>query len=213
MMLGSREEVTINMKINSLKISSILPLSILLLGAILSIACENDQKDIDRLANIKAEEAVDISKHVTVIYSDSAKVKAELKAPEMRQYHDSARVGNMEFQKGLLLIFYGPDGKESQRITSNYGILKQQEGITEFRKNVVITLANGSILNTEELIHDDKQKKYYGSQPISAIFTDGRGNMQGTSFTSDLDFNMIEWTNGTGLIYMQNSSGFPGLGN
>ena len=211
-MLGSREDLTINMSIPKLKISSILPLPIVLLGAILSIACENDQKDIDRLTNIEAEEAVDISKDVTVIYSDSARVKAELKAPEMRQYHDST--GNMEFKKGVLVIFYDDNAKESQRITSEYAILKQKQKLTEFRKNVVITMADGSVIKTEELIHDEQKKQYYGSQPISADFTDGRGQMQGTSFISDVDFKIVDFTNATGIIYPKsNSSGFPGFGN
>lgn len=211
MMPGSREDHTINMKAAARKISSILPLLTVLLGAILSFACENDQKDIDRLANIEAEEAVDISKDVTVIYSDSSKVKAELKAPEMRQYHDST--GNMEFKKGVLVIFYDVNAKESQRITSKYAIMKQKEGLTEFRNNVVITMANGSVINTEELIHDDKKKAYYGSQPIEANFTDGRGQAQGTSFTSDLDFNDIEFMNGTATVYQKSSSQFPKFGN
>src|SRR5699024_1636732 len=61
-------------------------------------ACVNDMKDIERIANIQEEEAVDISKNVTVIYSDSAQVKAELQAPEMRTFHDTT--GNYEFTKG-----------------------------------------------------------------------------------------------------------------
>lgn len=211
-MLGSREDLTINMLIPKLKISSILPLTIVLLGAILSIACENDQKDIDRLTNIEAEEAVDISKDVTVIYSDSARVKAELKAPEMRQYHDST--GNMEFKKGVLVIFYDDNAQESQRITAEYAILKQKQKLTEFRKNVVITMADGSVIKTEELIHDEQKQQYYGSQPISADFTDGRGQVQGTSFISDVDFKAVDFTNATGIIYPKsNSSGFPGFGN
>src|SRR5690606_32570382 len=101
------------------KISSILPLSILLLGAILSSACENDMKDIDRMANIQQEEAVDISKDVIVVYSDSARVKAELTAPEMRVYHDTTNrtQGDYEFKKGVKIIFFDEQAKESQRIT------------------------------------------------------------------------------------------------
>ena len=133
-------------------ITKILPLTTVLLGAILSIACENDTRDIDRLANITPEEAVDISKDVTVIYSDSAQVKAELRAPEMRVYHDST--GNYEFKKGVLIIFYDDQAKEMQRVTSKYAMQKPSENLTEFRDNVVITKVDVTVIKTEELIND-----------------------------------------------------------
>jgi len=192
-------------------IAKILPLTTVLLGAILSIACENDTKDIDRLANITPEEAVDISKDVTVIYSDSAQVKAELKAPEMRVYHDST--GNYEFKKGVLIIFYDEQAKEIQRVTSKYAMQKPSENLTEFRDNVVITKIDGTVIKTEELIHDEKNKKYYGSQPITVEYTDGRTSAQGTSFTSDADFNNIVFTNGTAILYPSSNSTFPSFGN
>ncbi|GEM69456.1 hypothetical protein SMI01S_30620 [Sphingobacterium mizutaii NBRC 14946 = DSM 11724] len=199
------------MRITAMKISRILPLTIVLLGAILSIACENDTKDIDRLANIKQEEAVDISKDVTVVYSDSAKVKAELKAPEMRVYHDST--GNYEFKKGVLIIFFDDQAKEMQRVTSEYALQKRIEGLTEFRKNVVITKVDGTIIKTEELIYDEKNKKYYGSQPITAEYNDGRTSAQGTSFTADADFNDIRFMNGTAIHIPSADSQLPSFGN
>src|SRR5690606_18419113 len=80
-----------------------LPLSLILIGALLSFGCEDTAEDIDRLANITPEEAVDISKNVTVIYSDSARVKAQLTAPEMRVYHDST--GAMSSRKAYSSFF------------------------------------------------------------------------------------------------------------
>jgi len=199
------------MQFTAIKISRFLPLTIVLLGAILSFACENDMKDIDRLANIKAEEAVDISKDVTVIYSDSAKVKAELKAPEMRVYHDST--GNYEFRQGVQIIFFDDNAKEMQRVTSDYALQKKLEGLTEFRKNVVITKVDGTVIKTEELIYDEKAKKYYGSQPITAEYNDGRTSAQGTSFTSDAEFNDIRFIHGTAIHFPSSSSQLPSFGN
>ena len=194
-----------------LKISRLLPLTIVLLGAILSIACENDTKDIDRLANIKPEEAVDISKDVIVIYSDSAKVKAELKAPEMRVYHDST--GNTEFKKGVQIIFFDDNAKEMQRVTSDYALQKKLSGLTEFRKNVVITKVDGTVIKTEELIYDEKKQKYYGSQPITAEYNEGETSAQGTSFTSDANFNDIRFMNGTAVHIPSSDSQLPAFGN
>lgn len=82
-----------------------MPLSVFYaVGALLFFSCENDLKEVDRIANIKAEENVNISKHVNVIYSDSAVVKAELTGPELREYPDST--GKFEFRKGVLVRFF-----------------------------------------------------------------------------------------------------------
>src|SRR5690606_10460511 len=78
-------------------------------GALLFVACENDLSDVEKIANIQQEENVNISKDVTVIYSDSARVKAELTAPELREYPDS--IAMYEFQKGVLIRFFDEEGK------------------------------------------------------------------------------------------------------
>jgi len=166
----------------------------------LSCSCENDLRDVSKIENIQKEEAVDISKDVKIIYSDSAVVKAQLTGPELRIYHDST--GNYEFQKGLQIIFFDKDGKESQRIKSDYGVQRSLQGITEFRKNVVINMPDGSIVKTEELFYDENKKEYYNSVPISMEFKDERGNLQATSFRSDVDFKNIRGENMTGFRIM-----------
>ncbi|NGF57903.1 LPS export ABC transporter periplasmic protein LptC [Parapusillimonas sp. SGNA-6] len=191
-------------------ITHAIPLLIPFLIGVLSLcSCENDMKDIDDIENIQKEEAVDISIDVKIIYSDSAVVKAELTGPELRIYHDST--GNYEFQKGLQIIFFDNDGKETQRIKSDYGVQRSIEGITEFRKNVVINMADGSVIKTEELFYDEKKKEYYNSVPIEMQFTDSRGNMQATSFRSDVDFKNIRGESMTGFM-IPSSGQVPSFG-
>lgn len=194
----------------SKKIDRILPLAFMVLGAVLSFACENTAEDIDRLANIAPEEAVDISKQVTVIYSDSAMVKAQLTAPEMRVYHDST--GAYEFKQGLLIIFYDEQTEELQRITSKYAIQRPNEGLIEFRDDVVITRNDGMVVKTNELIYQEDEDRYYGSQPITVESNQGRTTAQGTSFTSDGQFNNIVFDNGTALHYPSAESQLPSFG-
>ena len=171
-------------------------------------------KDVNAIENIQKEEAVDISKDVRIIYSDSATVKAELTGPEMRVYHDTSgnRNSNYEFPKGVKIIFYDKDGTESQRITSDYGIQRTLEGITEFKKNVVVNMTDGSIIKTEELFYDENKKIYYNNAPITFEFKDARGNLQATSFTSDLDFRNVQGQNMTGFYIPSNTSVLPSFG-
>ncbi|UIR55312.1 LPS export ABC transporter periplasmic protein LptC [Sphingobacterium sp. SRCM116780] len=188
-----------------------LPLMLLFaLVAIFFTACEPDLKEVDRIANMKKEEAVDISRQVTVIYSDSTIVKAEMSAPEMRIKHDSTQV--YEFPKGIKIIFYDKNVKETQRITSDYAIQHEANKTTTFKKNVIVTMADGSIIKTEEIVYDEGKESFYNQVPITAYFKDNRGNLQGSSFTSDKDFKKINIQNSTGVMIIKDNSMFPTFG-
>ncbi|GGC13623.1 LPS export ABC transporter periplasmic protein LptC [Parapedobacter defluvii] len=167
------------------------------IGTLLFSSCETDLKEVDRIAAIQAEEPVDISLHVTVVYSDSALVKAKMTAPEMRHYN--VEKPYYEFQKGVTIVFFDENGVETQRITSNYAIQKEAEELTEFRDNVVITRADGSVIKTEEVIHDQKANTFYNHVPIEAQFKDGRGHIMGSSFHSDGNFEVIDVQHMTGV--------------
>lgn len=185
-------------------------LLIIAVGAFFFTACEPDLKEVDRIANLKKEEAVDISRHVNVIYSDSAIVKAEMSAPEMRIKHDSTQV--FEFPQGIKIIFYDKDVKETQRITSDYAIQHDANKTTTFKKNVIVTMADGSVIKTEEIIYDEAKESFYNYVPITAYFKDNRGNLQGSSFTSDKDFKRINIQNSTGVMLVKENSMFPSFG-
>lgn len=173
-------------------------------------SCENKMSDIDRIASVQEEEAVDISTNVRVTYSDSARVKAVLTAPEMRMYHDST--SNIEFLKGVQIIFYDDDLNETQRITSDYALQRSLDEITEFRKNVVVNMADGSVIKTEEIIYDERNQRYYNTVDIVFFFNDARGNQAATSFTSDHEFKRIEGENMTGYHVAGSNSPFPSFG-
>lgn len=185
-----------------------------LLGALLLTSCEPDLKEVDRIANLKKEEAVDISRHVDVIYSDSTRVKANLTAPEMRIRHDSTEV--YEFPKSIKIIFYDENLKETQRITSDHAIRREKEKTTIFTKNVVVTMADGSILKTEEIVYDegakDPNRTFYNNLPVTAFFKDQRGNLSGSSFTSDKDLLHANIQNATGVVIIKDNSLFPSIG-
>ncbi|MGV3761311.1 LPS export ABC transporter periplasmic protein LptC [Parapedobacter sp.] len=169
-------------------------------GAVMLTACETDLKEVDRIAAIQAEEPVDISVGVTVVYSDSALVKARMTAPEMRHYN--VEEPYYEFQKGVTIIFYDENRVETQRITSDYAIQKEAEELIEFRGNVVITRADGSVIKTEELIHDQEENTFYNHVPITAFFKGG-DNLRGDYFTSNGDFTDVYIDNSTALHYLQ----------
>lgn len=153
-------------------------------------SCENDLKDVERISSQKIEDPVDISYGVTVIYSDSAVVKAKLTSPEMKHFNTAEPY--YEFPQGGLLLLYDKDGNETERVTSEYAIQRENTGVTELRKNVVVTRSDGLVIKSEELIWDDNKKIFYSDLPVTLI---REGTVQhGTSFWANEDFSVVEAT-------------------
>lgn len=173
-------------------------------------ACETDLKEVNRLASIQEEEPIDISRGVTVIFSDSARVKAKLTSPEMHVFNglkgDSV-VGEAynEFPKGIKIVFYDEQGDELQNIVSDYAIRKTDQKLVEFRGNVVITRQDGSVIKTEELIHNEETNTFYNNVPIFGYSKDGHSSFQGSSFQADGDFKNIIIEQTTGITYLQDN--------
>lgn len=164
-------------------------------------ACENDLKEVERISSQKIEDPVDISFGVTVIYSDSAVVKAKLTSPEMK--HFNTKEPYYEFPQGGLLILFDKEGVETERVISDYAIQRENTGITELRKNVVVTRADGLIIKSDELIWDENQKIFYSDLPVTLI---REGTEQhGTSFWANEDFSLVEATSLVGDFNLKKS--------
>jgi len=157
-------------------------------------ACENDLKEVERISNQNIEDPVDVSFGVKVIYSDSAIVKAQLTTPKM--LHFNTKEPYYEFPEGGLLIMYDSTRKETQRVKSDYAIQRVNTNITELRKNVVATRADGMTLKSEELIWDENERRFYSNLPVVIIINDQVSH--GTSFWAKEDFSYFEITSQTG---------------
>lgn len=153
-------------------------------------ACENDLKEVERISSQKIEDPVDISYGVTVIFSDSAFVKAKMTSPLLK--HFNTKEPYYEFPEGGLLVLFDKEGKETERVTSEYAIQRENTGITELRKNVVVTRSDGLIIKSEELIWDENKKIFYSNLPVKLIRQGTEQN--GTSFWANEDFSIVEAT-------------------
>lgn len=162
-------------------------------------SCENDLREVERISSIQAEVPVDASYGVTIIYSDSATVKAKLTAPEMLHYNTEEPY--YEFPKGGLLIFYDPNQEETQRVTAEYAIQQEKTAITELRKNVVATRADGLVVKSDELFWDENKRIFYSNKQVT-LTRDGTVQT-GTSFWSNEDFTSIEFTSLIGDLLLQ----------
>lgn len=159
-------------------------------------SCENDLKDVEKISSKQLAVPVDISKGVTIIYSDSALVKAQLQTPLLYHYKDK---DYYEMTKGVTIIFYDKNHLESSRVTADYGKMKVKEKLTELKRNVIVVNQTGKKFRSEELIWDQSGKKFYSNKLVSMEDLQGQV-LYGTSFISDDKFLNPQFTQATGNL-------------
>jgi len=159
-------------------------------------SCENDLKEVEKIAAKGQSAQVDKSIGVEVIYSDSAVVKAKVLTPVLNYYKTVTPY--YEMPKGTTVIFFDQNQKESSRITSDYAIMHEKSRIVEMRKNVVGTSVKGDIFKSDELIWDPKRPYPIYSTKLVTV-TQPNGNVIfGNGFSSDENFKRWELSDATG---------------
>jgi LPS export ABC transporter protein LptC len=173
------------MNSQAIKLSS-LYLPALIICMLLVSACENSLNDIQKISSKEENKPISRSTGVDVIYSDSAKVKAHMTAPLMIEFADTPKPYK-EMPKGIKIIFYDADLKETGNIISDYAVQREKENLIEFRKNVVATNAQGQIFKSDELIYDMNTKKMYSKKPVEIVSPNG-DIVDGVGFDSNESF-------------------------
>ena len=158
-------------------------------------SCQNDLSKVKEI-ELKQKEDVEITKGAEIIYSDSAHVKAKLTAPIL--YNHKTSNPYYEMPKGIVVIFYDKQLKQTSKVTSDYAIRKENQRIVELKKNVVATNAEGKTFKSEELIWDENQKRFYSNKLVTI---DTNGNLiTGPGFWSNEDFSYYEIKQGSGTF-------------
>lgn len=155
---------------------------ITLLGLVSS--CENDLKDVEEISSKKFLIPVDKSYGVNLLYSDSAVVKANLITPQL--FYFRTKDPYYEMTKGVTIVFFDEKRKENARITSEYGIWKENQKIVELKKNVVVINPKGETLKSDEVIWDMNKHRFYSNKMVTVVFANG-STFYGDGFWSDED--------------------------
>ena len=124
-------------------------------------SCENDIEKVKIIAS-KNELPVESTINATLIYSDSAQLQVRLIAPQLDRFLGERPY--IELPRGVELEFYDGDMKVSSRLTANYAISYEEEGIMEAKGNVILINEMGEQLNTEHLIWDEKTGKIHSEE-------------------------------------------------
>jgi LPS export ABC transporter protein LptC len=163
-------------------------------------SCENSLNDIEKIASKEEDKPISKSTGVEVIYSDSAKVKIRLLTPIMVEL-DQDKKSYREMPKGVKMTFYEDDLTIKGTLTSDYAIEKEQENLIEFRKNVVVTNAQGQTFKSDELIYDETKKTYHTDKPVEIDL--GNGDiMNGIGANSNASFYPWVLERSTGIFHV-----------
>ncbi len=178
--------------VNSIK-NTIVFLTLVFIISFLS-SCENDIEKIKLVTqkSLPSESA----KEIEIIYSDSALVRARIKAPKMD--HFVTENPYREMAKGIDAVFFDSKMKVQSKLTANYAISYEQKKTMEARGNVVVVNEKGDQLNTEHLIWDQVKAKIYSKEFVKITTADEI--IYGNGFEADQNFRKYKIFNIKGMI-------------
>lgn len=163
-------------------------------------SCENSLNDIKKIASNEEDKPISTSHDVDVIYSDSAKVKIRMTTPLMIEF-DDPKNPYREMPKGIKATFYEDDLSVKGTITSDYAISKDKENVIIFKRNVVVTNAQGQTFKSDELVDDMTAKKFHTDKPVEINL--GNGDiMQGVGAESNSTLYPWHIERSTGIFHV-----------
>ena len=173
---------------------------IVLLGAIMLLACKNDIKEVNALA--EREKRPDMTgENLELVYSYSARIKYRVLAPEYIKVNREKEKYE-EFPKGIHVLSYDPAGKMIGSIKAKYAKKLEDEMLWEARNEVVIINAEGKKLETELLYWDMKKELIYSDRYVK-LSADGQIIEGNNGFHSDQNLNHPVFENISGSIEVE----------
>jgi len=169
-------------------------------GAIMLLACKNDIKEVNALA--EREKRPDMTgENLELVYSDSARIKYRVLAPEYIKVNREKEKYE-EFPKGIHVLSYDPAGKMIGSIKAKYAKKLEDEMLWEARNEVVIINAEGKKLETELLYWDMKKELIYSDRYVK-LSADGQIIEGNNGFHSDQNLNHPVFENISGSIEVE----------
>ena len=124
-------------------------------------SCINDKKEVrDFLADRNLPIAV--GKNIYHTYKDSGRITSKLITPLLHDFANRKEHPYNEFPKGVEIITFDDNGKDSTTIMGNYALTYNKTRVSEIRDNVVIiNHTEKSKLETNQLFWDQKEKIFF----------------------------------------------------
>ncbi len=151
---------------------------------LLSIAaCEEEAKVKPTVADTVPEELPDQeSWNSTVVFSDSGRVRAILRAGHIRMYEDRKET---LLDSGLVVDFFGRDGEHTSVLTAERGKVYDEHKDLEAYGNVVFRSDSGTVVETEYMYWENLNRLVRGDRFVT--ITSPTERLQGYGFQADQD--------------------------
>jgi LPS export ABC transporter protein LptC len=168
----------------------------ILLVLMLTAACSNDPKDINSLVT-KTAISQDRAEEVTLIYSERGKVKARLFTKEFI-HNERATPPYYDMKGGLKFEFFNDSLTVESTLTAKYARYYDVQNNVLIRDSVVVVNKKGERLETEELVWNEKLKKFFTEKPVH--ITTAAQVMFGDGLEANQDFTWYEIKNLKGIV-------------
>jgi len=170
-------------------------------GAFFS-SCTNDLKDVMALPRNNLSPS-QIGDSITMLYTDSSKLKVMLKANRMLLFNKNVSEPFKVLPKGFFVTFFDEDEKVSATLKGNYGVHYDISRKMEAKYAVEVVNKDGVKLETEKLIWDEMTRKIYTDAPVK--ITTATEIIKGVGMESNQDFTKYQLKKLTGTLQLKNN--------
>lgn len=158
-------------------------------------SCESNFREVQKMGLSEFAPSGDADSF-NLKYTDSGKIKANLKASKMLDYATVAYPFT-EFPKGIDLTLFD-DNQKKTYVKSNYAISYKGTNIIDLQKDVKIYNDSGEMLETQQLYYDQKSEWFFTDKKFK--FTSSRGVSYGEGIDFSKDFKKVNSQRVSGQI-------------
>ena len=165
-------------------------------------SCQTNPNEVMALSEKKIMPS-QTGKDITMLYTDSNFLKVRLEAPQMMMYDKGTKEPMTIMPKGLFVVFFDDDGKQSTTLKANYGVRYETSRRMEARYDVEVVNVTGEKLNTEHLVWDENTRQITSDAFVK--ITTAKEIIMGKGLRSNQDFTQYEILEITGTIRVEDN--------
>ena len=172
-------------------------------------ACGNSNEDINAFQEHEKLPQL-ISTDIIIEYSDSARLKARVKAPLLQEFGPPENYTVLPH--GVDVFFYDPRGKITSTMHADSAIIRRNSDLMEAYDNVVVVNENGEKLETQQLFWRNSQnqadRELYTHAPLT--ITKGQEVLIGEGLKANESFSKYRILKPQGSFYLKDENKKPG---
>lgn len=172
---------------------------IILLSVVVLFSCSEVIPVINRFEN-QDEIPTITATNVEMSYTEKGYLRGVLTA-KVFQTFDREEQAHTNFPEGIKIVLYNKDHHVETDMIADSAIYYQDKRNWEAMGNVVIKNVNGTILETEKLYGDEKEKKIFTDQFVKITKTDGTTIIGKNGFVSNTEFTIYKFMDVRGKIF------------